>query len=77
MKNETKGSINNLLQPLAKHPFLSVIGMCVLLFFFGFCEKTSLTDFSRKYVKPERSSLCFPDGCIIDRGRIVFDAQLR
>lgn len=49
MKNETKGSINNLLQPLAKHPFLSVIGMCVLLFFFGFCEKTSLTDFSYIY----------------------------
>ncbi|MBQ3331368.1 MAG: glycosyltransferase family 39 protein [Ruminococcus sp.] len=34
---------------MAKHPFLSVTGMCFLLFFFGFCETTGFTTFSYVY----------------------------
>ena len=43
MRTESKSSMERLLHQLAKHPYLSVIGMCLLLFFFGFCEKANLT----------------------------------
>ena len=49
MRNETKSSLEQLFQQLAKHPFLSVAAMCVLLFFFGYCEQTSFTALSYAY----------------------------
>lgn len=38
-----KTSLERLFHSLAKHPYLSVVAMCILLFFFGYCEKTNLT----------------------------------
>ena len=38
-----KSSMERLLHRLAKHPYLSIVAMCLLLFFFGFCEKKNLT----------------------------------
>ena len=35
MRQETKIASGRLFDRLAKHPFLCVTGMCVLLFFFG------------------------------------------
>ena len=44
MKQETKRSLEMIFHKLSKHPFLSVTGFCLLLFFFGFCERTSFID---------------------------------
>lgn len=49
MKTDTKNSLNQIFDIVAKHPFLSLSGMCVLLFFFGYCEKSSLTGLSYVY----------------------------
>lgn len=49
MRNETKSSLERIFHTLSKHPFLSVTGMCVLLFFFGFCQKENLTTLSYVY----------------------------
>ena len=49
MKNETKKPFEQLFRSLAKHPYFAVTAMCVLLFFFGFCEKSSLTKLSYVY----------------------------
>lgn len=34
---------------LAKHPYLSVTGMCMLLFFFGFCQRNNISSWSYFY----------------------------
>ncbi|WP_407383909.1 ArnT family glycosyltransferase [Ruminococcus sp.] len=47
--SDSKVSFDRVFKPLAKHPFLSVTGMCLLLFFFGFCESSSFTRFSYLY----------------------------
>ena len=44
-----KSSLERIFHQLAKHPYLSVVGMCLLLFFFGFCEKSNLTKGSYLY----------------------------
>lgn len=49
MRKDTKSSLEFIFHRLSKHPFLSVTGMCVLLFFFGFCERTSFTSESYVY----------------------------
>ncbi len=49
MKQDTKSSLEYIFHKLSKHPFLSVTGFCVLLFFFGFCEQTSFTTLSYVY----------------------------
>ena len=43
MKTETKSPIERIFPQLAKHPYLSVVTMCLLLFFFGYCQKINLT----------------------------------
>ena len=43
MRNDTKSSVSFIFDRIAKHPFIAVTVMCVLLFFFGFCERTSFT----------------------------------
>ena len=49
MRTESKSSMERIFHQLAKHPYLSVVGMCILLFFFGFCEKSNLTKGSYIY----------------------------
>ena len=49
MKQDTKRSLEFIFHKLSKHPFISVTVMCTLLFFFGFCEKTSFTTESYFY----------------------------
>lgn len=49
MKNNTKSSLEQIFLSLSKHPFLSVAGICLLLFFFGFCQQESFTDISYVY----------------------------
>ena len=49
MSVKEKQPIERLFHSLAKHPYLSVIAMCVLLFFFGYCEKSNLTGGSYLY----------------------------
>ena len=39
--NASTISFDRVFKPFYKHPYLSVTGMCVLLFFFGFCESSS------------------------------------
>lgn len=43
MSVKEKNSLERLFHTLAKHPYLSVVSICILLFFFGFCEKANLT----------------------------------
>lgn len=43
MRTKSKSSLERLFHQLALHPYLSVVGMCILLFFFGYCEKANLT----------------------------------
>ena len=43
MRKDTKSSLEFLFDRLAKHPFISVGAMCVLLFFFGFCDSANFT----------------------------------
>lgn len=43
MKRDMKYSTELIFDRLAKHPFISIAVMCVLLFFFGFCECSSFT----------------------------------
>ncbi len=43
MKLNTNYSLEPTFNKMAKHPFLSVTAACVMLFFFGLCEKASIT----------------------------------
>ena len=49
MKQDTKKSLEYIFDKLARHPFLSVAVMCILLFPFGFCEVSSFTTGSYIY----------------------------
>ena len=49
MRSETKRSLEQIFHYIAKRPFLSLTGMCFLLFFFGYCEKSGLTHLSYVY----------------------------
>lgn len=49
MRSETKNSLERIFHQLARHPFLSITVMCILLFFFGFCAKENMTTFSYVY----------------------------
>ena len=49
MRNETKNAMERIFHTLSRHPFLSLTAMCVLLFFFGFCQKESMTAMSYVY----------------------------
>ena len=49
MRKDTKSSLELIFHQLSTYPFLSLTAMCVLLFFFGFCEKTSFTTGSYIY----------------------------
>lgn len=49
MKQDTKSSLEHFFHQLSKHPFLSAAAMCLLLFFFGFCDKAKLTTESYIY----------------------------
>lgn len=49
MRQDTKSALERIFHHLSKHPFLSAAAMCVLLFFFGFCERTSFTTESYVY----------------------------
>ena len=44
-----QGSAERIFQTLAKHPFLCVVSMCAMLFFFGFCMKSNLNTGSYIY----------------------------
>ena len=46
MRQETKIACGRLFDRLAKHPFLCVTGMCVLLFFFGYCDLSGFSTMS-------------------------------
>ena len=49
MRKDTKSSVKTICDSLAKHPFLAAASMCILLFFFGFCEQKSFTTESYVY----------------------------
>ncbi len=48
-RKDTKSALERLFRLVSGHPFLSVSAMCVLLFFFGFCERNSFTSGSYLY----------------------------
>ena len=50
MRKDTKSSLEFILNQLARHPFVCVTSMCVLLFFFGFCEQVNLANGGYVYV---------------------------
>ena len=49
MRQDTKCSIETIFQHMARHPFLCVTGMCVMLFFFGFCQQSGIVTESYVY----------------------------
>lgn len=59
MKQDTKRSLEFVFDKLAKHPFISVTVMCVMLFVFGFCEKTSFTTESYFYAGTVLAAIFF------------------
>lgn len=48
-RKNTKSALERLFRLPAEHPFLCVSAMCVLLFFFGFCQGSSFTSGSYLY----------------------------
>ena len=49
MKQNVKTNIDGFFNRISLHPFVTIVVGCVLLFFFGYCEKTGLTDESYYY----------------------------
>lgn len=49
MNTNVKRSFELFLHKLARHPFLSITVMCVILFFFGFCDVAGIDDMSYVY----------------------------
>lgn len=67
MKQDTKRSLEYIFNKLARHPFICVTVFCVMLFLFGFCERTSFTSDSYLYAG---AALCCAFALLILLGKI-------
>lgn len=71
MRQETKTASEQLFLRLRKHPFLCVTGMCVLLFFFGYCDPSGFSPMSYVYAAVVSACLSLALILLCDIGKNV------